>query len=737
MERTCSRIFWLSLCTFVIACGGDTTVRHVRRVENADAASLADASSRPDGGGPPGVTVALAGGGSGTVSSSPAGIDCGAACSKSFSGAAPVVLTATPSPGSRFAGWEGACTGTAPTCTVPGAEAANVTARFELETSEVTLVRSGAGSGDVTSSGGEVACGDGPDAGACAAELPFGTEVTLTATPKPGSVFIGWSGPCTGKATCRFTVTADVSVVAEFGLASFSLAATRSGDGDGSISADTGGLACPTACSATYTPGATVTLTATPADSSTFVGWTGACSGASTTCVVTVDAAKSVNAEFALKVFDLTASTSGAGTGTVAVAPSPTACDGGGCPLKYGTSVTIQATPGVGSQFLGWSGDGCSGTDPTCVLVMDAPHDVVAVFSLDSLGVSLVKTGTGTGTLTSAPVGLSCGSSCTAAFPFDASVVITATAAVGSQFVSFAGCDSVATNKCTVTVDKARQVSARFDLLQYAVTVAKAGTGTGTVTADSGPINCGATCLGSYGYGTSVVLTATASTGSTFASWANCPAAAGTTCTVDVTAASSITATFTLNKYTLTAAKTGVGTVTSSPAGISCGVTCGAPYSYGTVVKLTAAPGVGYKWGTFTNCPSASVNVCTVTVTAARTVTANFAVDSPPTVTITSPATGSDFGTSMIDAAGYYYADIPFTATATDPEDGPLTGASLVWTTNLTSVQPAMLGTGTAPVLHLDAVCNATTIHTITVTAKDSAGNVSTASIMVQVDSSC
>ena len=54
-------------------------------------------------------------------------------------------------------------------------------------------------------------------------------------------------------------------------------------------------------------------------------------------------------------------------------------------------------------------------------------------------------------------------------------------------------------------------------------------------------------------------------------------------------AAKSVTATFTLNAYTLTVAKagTGSGTVTSSPAGINCGADCSEPYNSGTVVTLT------------------------------------------------------------------------------------------------------------------------------------------------------
>ena len=60
------------------------------------------------------LTVAKAGTGSGTVTSSPAGINCGATCSASFPAATVVTLTAAPAAGSTFAGWSGACSGTGP-----------------------------------------------------------------------------------------------------------------------------------------------------------------------------------------------------------------------------------------------------------------------------------------------------------------------------------------------------------------------------------------------------------------------------------------------------------------------------------------------------------------------------------------------------------------------------------------------------------------------------------------------
>jgi Divergent InlB B-repeat domain/WD40-like Beta Propeller Repeat len=77
------------------------------------------------------LTVTPAGTGSGTVESSPAGISCGAACSVLFDHGTSVTLTATPSTGSVFTGWSGACLGTG-TCTVTLDAPKDATATFDL-----------------------------------------------------------------------------------------------------------------------------------------------------------------------------------------------------------------------------------------------------------------------------------------------------------------------------------------------------------------------------------------------------------------------------------------------------------------------------------------------------------------------------------------------------------------------------------------------------------------------------
>lgn len=57
------------------------------------------------------LSVRLTGNESGTVTSNPAGVNCGTSCTASFATGTAVNLTASPAPGATFSGWSQACTG--------------------------------------------------------------------------------------------------------------------------------------------------------------------------------------------------------------------------------------------------------------------------------------------------------------------------------------------------------------------------------------------------------------------------------------------------------------------------------------------------------------------------------------------------------------------------------------------------------------------------------------------------
>jgi hypothetical protein len=82
---------------------------------------------------------------------------------------------------------------------------------------------------------------------------------------------------------------------------------------------------------------------------------------------------------------------------------------------------------------------------------------------------------------------------------------------------------------------------------QYALTVGKAGSGSGSVTSSPTGINCGNSCSSAFDAGTQVTLTAIASNGSTFSNWSGCDSTNANQCIVTMNAARTVTATFTLN----------------------------------------------------------------------------------------------------------------------------------------------------------------------------------------------
>lgn len=241
------------------------------------------------------LTVKKTGTGTGTVTSAPSGVNCGSSCTGTFNASTQVTLTASPSAGSQFNGWSGACSGTK-TCVVTVSSDTSVTANFAIATvptATLTVALAGTGSGTVTSSPTGINCGTG-----CSSSFNVGTQVTLTATPAAGSTFAGWSGGCSGTAaSCVVTLNGATSVTATFNtIPQYALTVTTSGQG--TVTSTPTGITCPSTCSANFTSGTPVTLLATAAAGYNFAGWGGACSGTASTCNVTMSGNQSVSATF-------------------------------------------------------------------------------------------------------------------------------------------------------------------------------------------------------------------------------------------------------------------------------------------------------------------------------------------------------------------------------------------------------------------------------------------------------
>ncbi|HXD75609.1 MAG TPA: Ig-like domain-containing protein [Vicinamibacterales bacterium] len=232
----------------------------------------------------------------------------------------------------------------------------------------------------------------------------------------------------------------------------------------------------------------------------------------------------------------------------------------------------------------------------------------------------------GNGTVTSTPAGIDCGPACSTSFDSTITATLTAVPLDGALFAGWNGCDAASGSTCTVAMSADRLITAAFS--RPTLTLTKSGPGRGSVTSSTPGLDCGEafdTCTSSFDAGTALTLTATPAYGSDFDHWTACDPN-GRFCSLTMDASKPAGATFTLSKFVLTVDKPGVGTgtVTASSGAIDCGDTCAAPYDYGTVVTLTATPGLGSVFNRWAGCDSVSDQTCTVTIGADTWVSANF-----------------------------------------------------------------------------------------------------------------
>lgn len=329
------------------------------------------------------LTVNLTGTGVGAVKSKQAGIACPSACAAEYDEGSEVVLTATPDAHSAFAGWSGACAGTATTCRVTMSQAREVTAEFlALPQQNLSVSVEGSGEGEVTSEPAGIECSVG-STGNCVEHFNKDSTVTLIATPAPHTRFKEWVGlPCDESTapTCPVTMSKDEEIGARFeAIPPQQLNVSVSGNG--SVSSEPAGISCPSTCSGEFDEGSTVTLIAAPAAHQELVGWSG-CGGepAPGRCEVQMSEAKAVEAVFGPIHRMVTVTVAGQGTVTAdhgQISTCTSSCSG---TYLDGEGLKLEAAPAPGYQFAGWSG-ACGGSGP-CHLTIESDLAVAANFTL-------------------------------------------------------------------------------------------------------------------------------------------------------------------------------------------------------------------------------------------------------------------------------------------------------------------------------------------------------------------
>lgn len=168
----------------------------------------------------------------------------------------------------------------------------------------------------------------------------------------------------------------------------YAIKVTEAGTGSGTVSSSPIGIDCGTDCTELYSSGTMVTLTATPDNGSTFVGWSGACSGTGA-CTVTMDVDKSATATFtdiALPTITITSPTSNPSynTSSTSLILVGRASDNMGV-TQVSWSNTTTGASGTADGTTNWTASG---------IVLQRGTNVLTVAARDAAG------NTGTNTLT-------------------------------------------------------------------------------------------------------------------------------------------------------------------------------------------------------------------------------------------------------------------------------------------------------------------------------------------------
>jgi hypothetical protein len=280
---------------------------------------------------------------------------------------------------------------------------------------------------------------------------------------------------------------------------------------------------------------------------------------------------------------------------------------------------------------------------------MTSQKAITAVFDLNMSTVTLTvsKSGTGKGLVTSVPPGISCGAICATQVGYSMDITLMASATCGSVFIAWHGgpCDGSPSNICNVTMTGNLTMNATFDhdpvyakQHELKVVLAKSHKGNGSVLSEDGAVLCTPdratkVCSAFYYENCPVNLSALAIYPNIFQRWKGGCIGTNSSCTIPMLGERTVKAYFSgpkTLKIKILSKKHGEGSVTSANPGpgtrINCPGDCSEFYRHSESVTLTARefPGsifTGWKGG---GCSVPSNPECTVTMDKARKIKAIF-----------------------------------------------------------------------------------------------------------------
>ena len=257
------------------------------------------------------------------------------------------------------------------------------------------------------------------------------------------------------------------------------------------------------------------------------------------------------------------------------------------CWFTIDREVPIHLEPVAGPQavFTGWTG-GCRGTG-ACDLKPAVDVSVAATFipaTPHRLQVSL----NGAGEVRSDPSGIDCPRICAYDFPAGTPVTLHPSAAAGWDFTGFDG--ACVGTICALVIGADAAAVASF--IQNAVELSVAVSGEGSVVSTPAAIDCPrVVCSAKFAPGVTLTLTASPASGSRFDGFSG--VCTGASCSLRLAASASVSAAFAVIptfKVSVSTGGSGVGRVTSSPAGIDCPGACAASFPVDTLLTLSPSP---------------------------------------------------------------------------------------------------------------------------------------------------
>ena len=516
-------------------------------------------------------------------------------------------LTATANEGYTFVNWtkNGEQVSVTPTFSFTVTEAATYIANFSLNSYVISATANPEAGGTVTGAG----------------TYNHFETCTLTATANEGYTFVNWTKNgeiVSDTETFGFTVTETASYIAHFSLNSYEITATTNPANAGVITG-----------TGTYDHGTTCTLTVTANPGYSFINWTkdGEEVANTESFSFTVTEGGSYVANFEVIGYEITVTANPEVGGTVT----------GGGVYVYGTTATLTATANEGYTFVNWMKDGeAVSTTPTYSITVTESASYVANFSLNSYVISATANPEAGGTVTGAGT-----------YNHFETCTLTATVNEGYTFINWTknGTEVSTSMSYSFTVTEAASYVAHFLINSYEITATANPTTGGTVTGD-----------GTYNYGQSCILTATADEGYTFVNWTKNGQVVSTSpnYSFTVTESAAFVANFDLNSYEITAIAnpTDGGTVTGAGS-----------YNHFETCTLIAIPDANYiflNWTMNGTVVSTSATY-SFTVVEAGNYVANFV---PNEFQINVSAQPSNGGTATGAGVYNYGATATLTATA-------------------------------------------------------------------------